>query len=173
MKKVLIVDDSDVANSVRDIAERMGCEVTILEKPDFMEVEEAILRNKIDLLILAREMRIAGSDPREMAKMARSNPSSKPEILEKMRQIEVDFDFGTNLFEKLTAHNILLPIIYLTTADIDTPKWHFGKDEKLWYGVIPKCCREFFDDMRFAIARSLCIPDQNDQEDDFLTDECK
>lgn len=126
-----------------------------------------IQRHGINLLVLAKEMRIAGPDHKQLAKLRYTNPVRMREMIKEAGPLKVDFEFGKKIFERLSAQGIFLPTIFLTTNDLDQPFMHFSNDGKLQYAEICKCQRYVFDHIRSALARGLGLPEDLGREADF------
>ncbi len=73
----------------------------------------------------------------------------------KLRDTEIDFEFGVNLFTRLRLNGIQLPIIFMTTQDLVEPEWHVDKQGKVFHATIPKFYAGFEESLRFAISECL------------------
>lgn len=111
-KKVLIPEAPEMCETLAAFIDRWGYEPAVTSNAD--SIEEAVMLGQIDLIVLAREMTLKG-------------PSSS-RGWRKGDDIEVDFKFGHKIVERLQKQGIDLPIILLTTDDLERNQW--VRDEK-------------------------------------------
>ena len=149
-KTILVLDEPHIIKMVRRIAEGLGCSMVGVSKADF--IEEVIQRNQIAVLVLAKEMRIKGPSLTELLKEQKLGLT---DAYLKLRDTEIDFEFGINLLTRLRLNGIKLPIIFMTTQDLKEPEWHVNKQGKIYHASIPKFYGGFEESMRFAISECL------------------
>jgi len=107
-KKVLVIDEPPIVDNILARLDSWGQEGIGLSK--VARLEEAILQHDIGVIILAKEMKIKGGSLFEA--LLDRDP------LQKMEEIEIDHEFGINLYERI--RNIgTLPVIYTTTEDLN------------------------------------------------------
>lgn len=149
-KKILVLDEPHIVNMVRGITEGLGCSVVSVSKADF--IEEVIQRNQITVLVLAKEMRIRGPSLMELLKEQKLGLT---DAYLKLRDTEIDFEFGINLLTRLRLNGIKLPIIFMTTQDLKEPERHVNKKGKIYHATIPKFYAGFEESLRLAISECL------------------
>ncbi len=144
-KKILIVDVPETCYWLSENIKRWGYEP--IEAPDSTKdsVSEMILREKIDLLIVAQEFTFKGP--------SRSNDWKKGD------DIEVDYEFGVGALSCLRLQKNNLPVILLTTDTLKENKWIRNDQGKLDWIMLMKNKmgdeKDVYSDLKKAIEEFL------------------
>lgn len=107
-KKILIYDEQPIVERLKQLVESWGFEGIGISSVEC--IEDAINQNHADVLILAKEMKIKGPSLFD---------SLDKNFLKKMDDIEIDHEFGLNLYGRLREHDIGIPVIFITTDDLE------------------------------------------------------
>ena len=138
-KKILILDVPCMVSTLAQFIDRWGYEPIGISSVD--SIEETIIRNHIDLIVLANEMTLKG-------------PSL--DDWQKGEELKVDFEFGFKTLQRLQKQNITLPIITFTTDDLEKTKWLRNDDGSLRLVVLEKTLTDaHLEDLKKAIEEFL------------------
>ena len=144
-KKILIVDVLDISKAFASYAHRWGYEPIVAYNSDTDAIVEMILREKIDLLIVAKELTLKGP--------------SLSDDWKKGDGMEVDSDFGFQVLNQLRLRNSDLPVVLLTTEMLTQSKWVRDDDRNLNWAEMMKVSNKDidngYDDLRKAIEEFL------------------
>lgn len=149
-KKILIVDVPGICKTFASFVHRWGYEVIVTYHTDIDAILEMTSREKIDLLIVAKELTLKGP--------------SLSEDWKNGDEMEVDNDFGIGVLSQLRLRNSNLPVILLTTDSLEENKWIRDSDGKLDWVMTEKVSRNVdnpYDDLKNAteefLGRGLAI----------------
>jgi CheY-like chemotaxis protein len=110
MKKILVFDEEPIVNNIKRLTQFWGYESIGLSSAEC--IEDAVIQNDIDLIILAKEMKTKG--PSLFGSLL-----LKTDLLKSLDDIEIDYEFGLKIYERLRKQSIRLPVIFITTDDLD------------------------------------------------------
>lgn len=116
-KRILLVDVPDVYKSFSPLIHRWGYQVIATYSNSADSISEMILREQVDLLIVAMELTLKG--PSLSADWKSSDG------------LDADMFFGHKVVIELRRQKIKLPVIFLTTNDLERNKWLYDDDNNL------------------------------------------
>ena len=134
MKRLLLIEEQFLVDRFTPVIQSWGYEVVGISKSDF--VLEVIKRHQVDIIVLAKEMRISGE---ALYEMIRDNPdASMNEHLAKLHHTKVDFEWGLWLTKTIREAGVKLPIICLTTDELPGPQMQYETDDVFFDAVVSK-----------------------------------
>jgi len=146
-KRILMLDEPCVIEGLRETLERWGYDLVGISKDDF--IEEVISRNKIDLLILPGEMRITGPS------LEGHFGGKLHERMLALKDTVIDWEYGAKLDSRLREKGVKIPILYLSTEDMEGPVFCRDGDGKLRSAIFPKPGGMFTDTFKDAVDELL------------------
>lgn len=152
MKKILLIDEGFLIDRFKPEIESWGYKLIGISKSDF--IEEVVKRHHIDLLIIAREMRIAGPSLFE-SELAQPDAPMEEHLL-KLFDTKIDFEWGLKVIDKISAAKLAIPYIFLTTEDeIKETQWKKNMEGKIVSAIVPKFSMNFYNDLHQAVIKIL------------------
>ena len=138
-KQILIIDVPDMFDTLASHIYRWGYEPIGTSNQIGDSILEMISRERIDLLIVAKELTLKGP--------SRSNDWQKGD------DINVDFEFGLEVLSRLRLQSNNLPVILLTTDTLRENKWMRNNGNLDW--VMMMKCADYGNDVYSNLKRGI------------------
>ncbi len=145
-KKILIFDETPIVQNIKRLTQFWGYEGIGIASADC--IEDAIVQNDIDVIILAKEIKTKGP--------ALFDSLLDIDFLNKIDDIEIDYEFGLKIYERLRKQSIRLPVIFTTTDNLDEKdlRYYPGLNGGIRAAMIEKPFGSG-DELRMAIEKCL------------------
>jgi CheY-like chemotaxis protein len=142
-----MLDEPYVIEALKSTLEHWGYDLIGISKADF--IQDVIRRNEVDLLILAGEMRVAGPS------LEGHFEGRLHERMLALKNTVIDREFGVKVESKLREDGVKIPIIYLSTEDMDGPVLFRDEHGKLKSAIFPKPEGMFKESFKQAVKEFL------------------